>query len=80
MFFRCEAETARSDEIESARIADDLPDHAGKVATSEPLLQREQGVFGTRRLDMDEPVAQFTRKTLRVRTSTALDCAGVLNP
>lgn len=80
MFLCGQAQAARSGEIKRARIADNLPDHAGQVAAFEPLLQREQRVLRGLGLDMDQPVAQFLWQTVAVWSPAALDCAGILNP
>ncbi len=80
MLLRCKAETARGSEIERARVAGNLSDHAGKVAAFQPLLEREQRILGSRRLDMDEPVAQVGREAVVVGSSAKLHCAFVLHP
>lgn len=80
MLLRSKAEAARSGEIEPARIAGNLPDHTSKITAAQPLLQRKQGIFGSFRLYMDQPLAQVIRQPMHIGTTGLLDRAGILHP
>ncbi len=80
MLFGREAQSARGDEVERARIAHDLSDHTGEIAAAQPFLQSEQRVLGRLGLDMNQPLAQILGKPMKIRSPAEPDRARVLHP
>jgi|GEM_PF-5713799 len=80
VLFRRQAQPSRSGEIERARIACNLPDHAHQIAALEPLFEGKQCIFGSIRLDTDQPLAPFFGKPVKIGASVHGNRAAVLHP
>ena len=80
VLFRRQAQPSRRGEIERARITRNLPDHAHQVAAFEPLFEGKQRIFGSIRLDTDQPLAPFFGKPVEIGASVHCNRAAVLHP
>lgn len=80
MFFRSQAEPARSGEIERFGIARNLPNHTGQIAAFEPFFQRKQRVFRRFGSNMDHPVTQISGQSVEIGPPGKPDCVAILHP